>query len=317
MAQQSQMRNAATLDDRILPITRAVAWLVIPFLIAAFIILYVDGTRTADWFAWEIGSRLTTALMGAGYLGGAYLFLRVGLGAHGRQDQTTAATQLSTATSSYATGWHNAHLGYLPVALFTALMLLATLLHWQNFLTNNWPFWVWLVLYIATPFLVPAVWWLNRRTDPRQPMPGDRIVPNWMRLVMAAAGGLLLAVALLAFLQPEIFITIWPWTLSPLTARVMAGWHAMLSLGALLLAAEARWSAWPIPMQSIALWYGLFLIALFWHQAELGSGGLLNWYTFFILSGLAGLLIVTLIMRGQPRLTAHERSGDLAPAKRG
>ncbi len=59
-------------DDRILPLTRAVAFLVIPFLIAAFLILFVGGTQTERWFAWQIPSRLTTALMGSGYLGGAY-----------------------------------------------------------------------------------------------------------------------------------------------------------------------------------------------------------------------------------------------------
>ena len=34
-------------DDRILPLTRAAAWIVIPFLIAAFIILYLDGREVA------------------------------------------------------------------------------------------------------------------------------------------------------------------------------------------------------------------------------------------------------------------------------
>ena len=65
-------------DDRVLPLTRAAAFLVIPFLIAAFLILYVEGSQTERWFAWQIPSRLTTALMGSGYLGGAYFFLRVG-----------------------------------------------------------------------------------------------------------------------------------------------------------------------------------------------------------------------------------------------
>ena len=268
-------------NDRILPLTRAVAWIIIPFLIAAFIILYLDGNHTAAWFAWEIPSRLTTALMGAGYLGGAYFFLRVGLG------RPTLR-------------WHNVHLGYPPVTAFTIVMLLATLLHFDKFITDNWPFWVWFVLYIVTPLLVPFVWWRNRGEDPRAPRPGDRIVPNWLRVVMSFAGGFLLAVCIVAFFRPDAFIALWPWTLSPLTARVMAGWHAaLLGVGALVLASEARWSAWVVPMQSITLWYGLLLLALIWHSEELGAAGLLNWYTFFTIGGLAGLLIVTLIMYRQ------------------
>jgi hypothetical protein len=304
MADRLTLTGAISADDRILPLTRAVAWLVIPFLVAAFIILYLDGTSTAAWFAWEIPSRLTTALMGAGYLGGAYFFLRVGLGPRQRHVHLGAGylNDSSYVARSPALRWHEVQLGFLPVAVFTFLMLLATLLHWDSFISENWPFWVWLVLYIATPIIVPAVWWLNRPADPRIPAPGDRIAPSWLRFPMAAAGGFLLALSLAGLLWPDLFITIWPWTLSPLTARVMAGWHALLGAGALLLAADRRWSAWRVPMQSIAIWYGLLLVALFWHRPELGPSGLLNWYTVFVVGGLSGLLIVTLIMRRQPPL---------------
>lgn len=265
-------------DDRLLPLTKAVAWLIIPFLAAAFLILYVDGRHTARWFAWEIPSRLTTALMGAGYLGGAYFFLRVGL----------------------AGRWHRVQAGFPPITLFTTAMLLATLLHWDAFLTGRWPFWVWLVLYIATPILVPLVWWRNRRTDPLAAAAGERIVPGWLRGLMAAAGTFLLLLCLLVFIWPEILIPLWPWTLSPLTSRVLSGWHALLGAGALALAGDRRWSAWPVPMQTIALWQALLLLALFRHQEEL-SGGFLSGYALFISSGLVGLLAVTLVMRRQPQ----------------
>jgi hypothetical protein len=262
-------------NDQIFPFTRLVAWLVIPFLAAAFIILYLDGQHTAAWFAWEIPSRLTTALMGAGYLGGAYFFLRVGLG---RQ-------------------WHEVHLGYAPVTAFTVAVLLATSLHRDQFIVDNWPFAVWLALYIITPLLIPFTWLRNRRSDPGAPQPGDSIVPGWLFIVMAGAGGILLIISLAAFIWPQIFISIWPWALSPLTARVMAGWHVILGMGALALATDSRWSAWQVPMQSIAIWYGFLLIALYWHQDELGSAGMANWYTFFVVGGLAGLLALTAIMR--------------------
>ncbi|MFN2136269.1 MAG: hypothetical protein ACK2UK_09960 [Candidatus Promineifilaceae bacterium] len=303
MADRSASSSAITADDRILPFTRIVAWLVIPFLVAAFIILYLDGTRTAEWFSWEIPSRLTTALMGAGYLGGAYFFLRVGLGAGQRHIHLGAGYLHDSSYISRwrALRWHEVHLGYPAVTTFTIFMLLATLLHWDKFFTNNWPFWVWLVLYIVTPILVPAVWWLNRPADPHTPAPGDRIVPAWLRFGVAALGGFFLAISLAAFFRPQFIIDIWPWTLSPLTARVMAGWHALLGVGLLAMASDRRWSAWPVPMQSIAIWYVLLLGAFVWHQEEFGAG-LLNWYSFLLIGSLAGMLVISLIMRGQPRL---------------
>ena len=298
------IETATTADDRILPLTRAVAWLVIPFLVAAFVILYVDGRHTADWFAWAIDSRLTTALMGAGYLGGAYFFLRVALGP-GRQHIHLGAGY--TPDASYvaqrtAVRWHEVQVGYWPVTTFTVAMLLATLLHWDKFLTGNWPFWVWLVLYIVTPLLVPFVWWRNRPADPRTPRSGERLVPGWMRGVMGFAGGFLLVLSVAAFIRPDLITAVWPWTLSSLTARVMAGWHALLGVGALTLGAEVRWSGWIIPMQSIAIWMGLMLLALRLHQAELGAAGLSNWYTVFVLCGLLGLTAVWLLMRGREPL---------------
>jgi hypothetical protein len=244
--------------------------------------------------------------MGAGYLGGAYFFLRVGYGRRGYHGRVGAGEgkDSSYTVSGSAARWHQVHLGYLTVTLYTIIMLLATLLHWDKFITNNWPFWVWLVLYVVTPLLVPLVWLINRHRDPRLPEPGERLVPRWLRGLMAVSGAVLFAASVIAFIWPDFFITIWPWTLTPLTARILAGWHAILGVGAIVLASDNRWSAWTVPMQSIAIWYGLLLLALFWHQAELGTAGLMNWYTFFVVGGLAGLLIITAIMRLQPRYLA-------------
>lgn len=282
-------------DDRLLPLTRAVAWLVIPFLLAAFVILYVDGRHTANWFAWEIGSRLTTALMGAGYLGGSYLFLRTALG--GSRPPASPA-----AAGPTAVGWHQVQIGFLPVTVFTVAMLLATLLHWDKFLTDHWPFWVWLALYVITPLLVPFVWWRNRRTDPGRPAAGERLIPGWLRVAVGLIGAAMLALSVAAFARPQLLIPLWPWALTPLTARVMAGWHALLGTGALAMSGEERWSGWVIPMQSIAIWMLLLAGALLWHRDELGAAGLVNWYTVFVLSNLGGALLVAWIMRGQEPL---------------
>ena len=265
-------------DEMILPLTRWLAVAVIPFLLAAFIILYLFPATTARFFAWEIASPLTAALMGAGYLGGAYFFGRV----------------------PAARRWHHVGGGFPPVAVFTAVMLATTLLHWDTFDPGHWPFLVWLTLYIATPVLVTLAWRRNRPRDPLTPAPGDVLLPAAAGVVLAAAGGLLLAGAVFLFAQPAAAIAWWPWPLTPLTARVLAGWLALLGAGALALRGERRWSAWRIPLQSILLWQALLVVAFGLRRDAVGAGGALNWFTLFTTAGLLVAAVFYLTME-RPR----------------
>jgi hypothetical protein len=43
--------------------------------------------------------------------------------------------------------------------------------------------------------------------------------------------------------QPGFAIEAWAWKLTPLTARILAGWFALMGVGSLVLAVERRWSA--------------------------------------------------------------------------
>jgi hypothetical protein len=268
-------------DDRLLLLSRLVALVIIPFLLAAAIVLYFSGEAMGQRFAWDIQPPPTAFLVGSGYLGGAYFFSRVVIERR----------------------WHRVAAGFLPVAAYTAVMLLATLVHWNRFDPNHAPFLVWLTLYIITPLALPLIWVLNRRTDPGTAGADDLIiVAPALRRIMAVTGGLVVAGAVVLFLLPETFADIWPWTLSPLTARVLAGWHVLLGAGALALSAERRWSAWRIPLQSIGLWQALYLVNMLRPEAKLGSTGLFNWYVGYALVGLLAITLLYFIMeRRQPQ----------------
>jgi hypothetical protein len=45
-------------------------------------------------------------------------------------------------------------------------MAIGTFNHLDDFITSHVGFWVWVVLYVATPVLVPLAWWRDRATDP-------------------------------------------------------------------------------------------------------------------------------------------------------
>ena len=203
-------------DDRIFRSTRVVAVLVVPFLVLAFLILFFMPETSGTRFAWEIKPSMTAAFMGAGYLGGSWLFLNVIWGKR----------------------WHRVAPGFPAVTAFTVAMLLVTALHWERFDLSHRPFQIWLVLYVVTPFLVPFLWWRNRVTDPHTPEPDDVVVPPAARWGLGLLGALLLGFAVFAFVRPESMAALWPWQLSPLTARIMGGWFALLGVGGIVIARE-------------------------------------------------------------------------------
>ncbi len=143
-ANKQMRRERLVRDDRVLLATRWLSALIVPFLLAAFGVLYLLPDHTGELFAWNIQPRMTAMMLGEAYLAGAYFFVRAVLSPR----------------------WHWVAVGFLPVTTFATLMGISTILHWDRFNHGSFAFWTWVVLYFTTPFLVPAVWWRNRKTDP-------------------------------------------------------------------------------------------------------------------------------------------------------
>jgi hypothetical protein len=222
-------------NDHIYRETKWLSAFIVPFLVAAFYILYLRPTETKDLFAWEIKPPMTAMMLGAVYIGGAYFFLRVLL----------------------AKQWHWIKLGFIPVTVFAFFLCIATILHWDRFTHNHISFITWVALYFTTPFLVSGTWLHNRSTDSGTPDPNDAVLPQSVRIVMGTVGVITLLLSLLLFVQPSLMISVWPWTLTPLTARVVG---AMFGLGVvgLGIALERRWSSIQIILQAEA--FMLFMI---------------------------------------------------------
>lgn len=282
-------------DDRILPITRVVALAVVPILVLAFIILYFYPDETGTRFAWHVVPHLQAMYVGAGYLGGSWVFLR----------------------TVFERRWHRVAAGFLPVTTFTVSMLLLTILHWNFFDHQLFPFQLWLFLYIVTPVLIPWLWLRNRHTDPGSPESGDLIVPRLGRWIMSGLGIVLLVFALVGFLFPAALIRIWPWALAPLSARAMAGWLSLLGVGGLVIGRELRWSSWRIGMESILIWHILVLIAAALNPGDFKGGNLLNWYIVSVLLGVVCLILFYFWMevRRRPGAASNRNQLDLQPRK--
>jgi hypothetical protein len=277
-----------TRDDQVLPQTRLLGAVIVPFLLVAFALLYLFPDDTAHWFAWPIKPRMTPLIMGAGYISGSYFFVRVVL----------------------ARRWHTVHLGFLPITAFTVFMAVATFGHLDRFDKHHVAFWIWTALYVATPVLVPLVWWRNHATDPRRPERGDVVLPAQLRRVLLAAGGVQSVVATILLLSPSTMIDVWPWALTPLTAQVLGGWFALPGVVALLMAIDGRWSAIRVTLHSQLIGLSLILLGVIRAWDDFDTS---NAVTYLFVGGLGALLGGLIALDVYMNAMEHRVSGGGRP----
>lgn len=253
----SAITGGAARDDRVLPVTRTISAIVVPFVAIAFVVLYLlpYPDSVTRHFAWIVRPQMSAMLMGAGYMAGAYFFSK----------------------ATFAQKWHHVAIGFPGIATFAALAGLATILHWDKFNHGLPAFYVWVALYAITPFLVAGLWLLNRRTDPRFPDERDAVIPFPARALAGLMGavGLLFCLTFLFF--PAFMIAIWPWPLSPATSQVAAAWFSLFAVVAVLFPLETRWSAMRIMLQSLAVALVLFFIATVRAWDEFNKANPLAW----------------------------------------
>jgi hypothetical protein len=258
-------------DDRVFTQTRVLGAAIVPFLVVAFTLLYFFPDDTRHWFAWDVQPTITPLIMGAGYIAGAYFFVRV----------------------AGATRWHRIHVGFLPVTAFTLFMAIGTFSHLDRFATGHVAFWIWVGLYVVTPVLVPLTWWRNRATDPRTPEPGEAPLPAGVRPLLLTVGGVQSAVALVLLLSPSTMIAHWPWELTPLTAQTLGGWFALPGVTALMMGLDGRWTAIQITLESQLIGLTLILLATIRAWDDIDTS---NPIAPVFVAGIAGLFVTLLAL---------------------
>jgi hypothetical protein len=240
-------------DDRILGFTRGLSLFIAPFLLVAFVLLYGFPGETGRLFAWPIHPTMTPMVLASAYLGGFYFFVRV------LRERRWAAVKL----------------GFPAVALFAALLGVATVIHWDRFTHGHVTFWLWAGLYFTAPFLVVAAWVANRSVaaPPREDEPRIGDVARW---VVGLVGLVALATGIAMFVAPTTMIGLWPWALTPLTCRVVG---AIFCLGAagLGVVRDPRWLTLRLMLQVEVVMVVLMGVALVRARDELLTDRALAW----------------------------------------
>lgn len=219
--------------DRVLPYTRVVAYVIIPFLVvAAFLLLVLPG-GTEQHFAWTITPPVTAMLLGSAYAGGVWFFVQVAVQRH----------------------WHRVRHGFPAVLMFASLASAATFLHWDRFHFGHISFITWVVLYITTPVLVLLVVVFNTRADDGAPEGGDVTIPSPWRYVLALVGAAASVTGLVLFVVPSLLIGAWAWDVTPLTARIVGAVLTLPGMVNIWMLWDSRWSAfrWVFQAQLVSL----------------------------------------------------------------
>lgn len=255
-------------NDQIYPSTRILAIVVVPFLVAAVLILYFFPDQSGQRFAWPIKPPINAMLLAAAYAGGIYFFSSVVI----------------------ARRWHTVSAGFLPVTVFAGLLGVATILHWDKFTHGSIAFILWAGLYFSTPFLVLGAWLHNRGRDPGRSATGDTLIPFAGRAFFGLLGLVTLPFVLLVFIAPSVVIPLWPWTLTPLTARVLAAMFALPGVLGLEFVLDPRWTYARRLLEAQFISLVLFVIAILRDQAHIDTTNAL--YPTFMAMILAILLVL-------------------------
>ena len=260
-------------SDRVLPYTRVLAYVIIPFLVAAAFLLIVLPGGTEQHFAWTINPPITAMLLGSAYAGGIWFFVQV-------------ASQRR---------WHRVRHGFPAVFVFATLVSATTFLHWDRFHFGHLSFITWVVLYITTPVLVLVAIVVNLREDDGAPEEPDVTIPAPWRYLLALVGAAASVTGLVLFAVPSLLIGAWAWEVTPLTARIVGAVLTLPGLVNIWMLWDSRWSAFRRVFQAQLVSLACIVLAIVVRGGDLDWGRPAAWlFTIGIAASAAVYLAFTL-----------------------
>src|SRR6266545_4335059 len=121
--------------------------------------------------------------------------------------------------------------------LYAASALVITLVHFDRFHFSSpvpsaqGAAWFWLAIYAGVPVAMLLVGWRQLRVPGGDPPPGPA-PPVWMRVVVLAQGGAMLAFGVGLLAAPTVVGSVWPWPLTALTGRAVGAWFVGIGFAA-------------------------------------------------------------------------------------
>jgi hypothetical protein len=227
--------------------------------------LFLLTEQTDRYFSWTIEPPLTAAFLGVLYWSGCLLALLCA-----RDGE-----------------WSHTRPLIGPVLTVTVLLLVATLIHLDRFHMDSLTGWLWVILYAG---LIPVTMFLvarQRRAGGADP-PRTAPFPRWFTWLLAASAVGALAFGAALFVVPDELASVWPWPLTPLTARAIGAWGLGGAVFLALIAREGDWVRARPAMLSVAFFGALELVALARYAGTLDWDAAGAWiYVAFLVGAIA------------------------------
>ncbi len=225
--------------------------------------LVVLAERTAETFAWTIEPPVTAAFLGAGYAAGFVL----------------------SALSLRAADWAVVRVPYATVLVFTWFTALATFLHLDRMhmrAPGTGPVaepaaWLWLVVYVVIPVGMAAL--LVRQAGPDRAHRPAVPMPRPLAGALVVQGVVLLVVGAALFVAPATADALWPWALTPLTARVVAAWLLAFAVAVAMAVADGDLARLRIATVAYTAFGAFQLATRFRFRAQVEWSGAVGWAT--------------------------------------
>jgi hypothetical protein len=256
----------------------------------AFILLYLRSGHTDREFAWTIRPAITAAFLGGGYGAGCVL----------------------VAASLRRRPWAQVRVGIGVVLLFSAMILVMTLLHLERFHFGpanggiaRFAAWVFLAVYVFVPTVGTWLFWREQRLAGTPP-PGGLALPGWFKVAAVAQGGLMVGVGAALFVAPWVVAPVWPWTLTSLTAQAVGSWLVPIGVGNLVVVAEGDLRRARVLALTFMV-YGLLqlgAVARYSGQVQWQEAGAWLWVALLVSALVTGGYVLAATAERQPATTS-------------
>ena len=197
------------------------------------------------------------------------------------------------ALSLFANRWNEVRVVLPMIAIWTGMLFIISLFYLGEFNFAKPQPWIWFGAYLAYPVIALWLAWQYRNVDIA---PIGASMPGWARIYLLAQGIIATILGLVLLFAPNLMVSVWPWKITQLLARLYSAPFLSYGIGSLLLARRETWVEVRIPVIATLVFAVGVLIASIIHRGLFSMADFSDWL-WFISFAIASLILGVLSIR--------------------